>query len=61
MQNLKIVRKTKIVKDEKGKEKELTFNNIYLFGICIKALNPNDTMKLYYLVKGALANENSEE
>lgn len=49
---LKIITKEKKVKDEKGIEKTLTFQNIYLFGVCIRPVNESERLKLYYSVKG---------
>lgn len=55
--NLKIVKKVKV--DENGKEH--TFYNIYLFGVAIKSVRPDDYAKLYYQVKGYLGNTADEE
>lgn len=60
---LKIVKVTKLVddKDNKGKQVEKTYFNIYLFGVAIKCVNEKDYLRLYYQVKGYLQNVKEEE
>lgn len=48
----------KIVKREKeGK----TFYNVYVFGVAVRTVNPQEYSKLYYQVKGYLQNNGKVE
>lgn len=61
MEMLKIVTKEKKVKDDKGNEKTLTFQNIYLFGVCVRPVAEAERLKLYYSVKGYINAQEHKE